>query len=123
MLGQPISMVLPEVVGYKVTGELSQLVTSTDVVLTITKVSHQRCFEVLFSKTSGFQAVTRSMLGLLDPQSQVGEGAARLRVRTPSGAQGKCEFFRVKNVVLTRRRWCAQPLCVYARTKMITYAR
>ena len=38
MLGQPISMVLPEVVGYKLTGEISQYTTSTDVVLTITKV-------------------------------------------------------------------------------------
>ncbi|KAL8563889.1 Aconitate hydratase mitochondrial [Nucella lapillus] len=37
MLGQPISMVLPEVVGYKLTGQLGQLITSTDVVLTITK--------------------------------------------------------------------------------------
>ena len=40
MLGQPISMVLPEVVGYKLTGEISQYATSTDVVLTITKVTH-----------------------------------------------------------------------------------
>ncbi|GFS21117.1 aconitate hydratase [Elysia marginata] len=37
MLGQAISMVLPEVVGYKITGNLHPLVTSTDVVLTITK--------------------------------------------------------------------------------------
>jgi len=37
MLGQAISMVLPEVVGYRITGRLSQLATSTDVVLTITK--------------------------------------------------------------------------------------
>jgi len=37
MLGQAISMVLPEVIGYKITGVLNQLVTSTDVVLTITK--------------------------------------------------------------------------------------
>ncbi|XP_064644944.1 cytoplasmic aconitate hydratase-like isoform X2 [Lineus longissimus] len=37
MLGQSISMVLPKVVGYKITGILSSLVTSTDVVLTITK--------------------------------------------------------------------------------------
>jgi len=37
MLGQAISMVVPEVVGYKLTGEISQLATSTDVVLTITK--------------------------------------------------------------------------------------
>ena len=37
MLGQSISMVLPQVVGYKLTGEVDQMVTSTDVVLTITK--------------------------------------------------------------------------------------
>ncbi|XP_057899847.1 cytoplasmic aconitate hydratase [Melospiza georgiana] len=37
MLGQPISMVLPEVVGYKLIGNPQPLVTSTDIVLTITK--------------------------------------------------------------------------------------
>jgi len=37
MLGQPISMVLPKVIGYKLTGQLGPLITSTDVVLTITK--------------------------------------------------------------------------------------
>ncbi|XP_033725426.1 cytoplasmic aconitate hydratase-like isoform X2 [Pecten maximus] len=37
MLGQAISMVLPQVVGYKLTGLVNPLVTSTDVVLTITK--------------------------------------------------------------------------------------
>ena len=37
MLGQPISMVLPTVVGYKICGTLNPLVTSTDLVLTITK--------------------------------------------------------------------------------------
>lgn len=39
MLGQAISMVLPEVIGYRLTGRVPQLTTSTDVVLTITKVS------------------------------------------------------------------------------------
>ena len=48
MLGQAISMVVPEVVGYKLTGEISQLATSTDVVLTITKV----CFQMLLWFTS-----------------------------------------------------------------------
>ncbi|RMX49115.1 hypothetical protein pdam_00003912 [Pocillopora damicornis] len=37
MLGQAISMVLPKVVGYKLTGKVKQFITSTDVVLTITK--------------------------------------------------------------------------------------
>ena len=39
MLGQPISMVVPKVVGYKLTGKIPPLSTSTDVVLTITKVN------------------------------------------------------------------------------------
>ncbi|XP_075896698.1 cytoplasmic aconitate hydratase [Nelusetta ayraudi] len=37
MLGQPISMVLPEVVGYRLTGTADKLITSTDIVLTVTK--------------------------------------------------------------------------------------
>ncbi|XP_031786684.1 cytoplasmic aconitate hydratase [Nasonia vitripennis] len=37
MLGQAISMLIPKVVGYKLEGELNQYVTSTDLVLTITK--------------------------------------------------------------------------------------
>ena len=43
MLGQAISMVLPEVIGCKLTGEVGPLVTSTDVVLTITKVRTLLC--------------------------------------------------------------------------------
>lgn len=38
MLGQAISMLLPEVIGYHITGSLDQYATSTDLVLTITKV-------------------------------------------------------------------------------------
>ncbi|KAH9423253.1 Aconitate hydratase mitochondrial [Dermatophagoides pteronyssinus] len=41
MLGQPICMVLPEVIGYKLTGKLPSFATSTDVVLTITKCLRQ----------------------------------------------------------------------------------
>ncbi|KAI7813866.1 cytoplasmic aconitate hydratase [Triplophysa rosa] len=37
MLGQPISMVLPEVIGYKLRGTPDKFITSTDIVLTVTK--------------------------------------------------------------------------------------
>uniref|UniRef100_H3CI89 Cytoplasmic aconitate hydratase n=1 Tax=Tetraodon nigroviridis TaxID=99883 RepID=H3CI89_TETNG len=37
MLGQPISMVLPQVVGYRLSGVPDGFVTSTDIVLTVTK--------------------------------------------------------------------------------------
>ena len=38
MLGQPISMLLPEVVGMKLTGELKEGMTATDLVLTVTEM-------------------------------------------------------------------------------------
>ncbi|CAI5950883.1 unnamed protein product [Closterium sp. NIES-64] len=41
MLGQPMSMVLPEVVGFKLTGKLQPGVTATDLVLTCTAMLRQ----------------------------------------------------------------------------------
>ncbi|MFT6556746.1 aconitate hydratase AcnA [Sneathiella sp.] len=38
MLGQPISMLVPEVVGFKLTGKLKEGTTATDLVLTITQM-------------------------------------------------------------------------------------
>jgi len=38
MLGQPISMLLPEVVGFKLSGKLKDGVTATDLVLTVTQM-------------------------------------------------------------------------------------
>lgn len=42
MLGQPISMVLPEVIGFKLTGRLADTVTSTDLVLTIVEILRKK---------------------------------------------------------------------------------
>ncbi len=42
MLGQPISMLLPQVVGFKLGGELSEGATATDLVLTVTAMLRQR---------------------------------------------------------------------------------
>jgi aconitate hydratase len=38
MLGQPVSMLIPRVVGFKLTGEIQPAVTATDVVLTVTQM-------------------------------------------------------------------------------------
>ena len=38
MLGQPVSMLIPRVVGFKLTGEIPTGVTATDVVLTVTEM-------------------------------------------------------------------------------------
>lgn len=41
MLGQPVSMLIPRVVGFKLTGQIPSGVTATDVVLTITQMLRQ----------------------------------------------------------------------------------
>ena len=42
MLGQPLSMLLPEVIGFKLTGKLKEGVTATDLVLTVVEMLRKR---------------------------------------------------------------------------------
>jgi aconitate hydratase len=42
MLGQPISMLIPEIVGFKLTGKLRAGVTATDLVLTVTQMLRKK---------------------------------------------------------------------------------
>ena len=42
MLGQPISMLIPEVVGFKLTGKLKEGVTATDLVLTVVQMLRKK---------------------------------------------------------------------------------
>ena len=42
MLGQPYSMVLPEVIGFRLNGKLKEGVTATDLVLTVTQMLRKR---------------------------------------------------------------------------------
>ncbi|MEQ8207830.1 MAG: aconitase family protein, partial [Woeseia sp.] len=42
MLGQPITMLIPQVVGFKLTGNLSEGTTATDLVLTVTEMLRER---------------------------------------------------------------------------------
>jgi aconitate hydratase len=42
MLGQPLSMLLPEVIGFKLTGRLKEGVTATDLVLTVTQMLRKK---------------------------------------------------------------------------------
>ncbi|BBR58597.1 MULTISPECIES: aconitate hydratase AcnA [unclassified Klebsiella] len=41
MLGQPVSMLIPDVVGFKLTGKLREGITATDLVLTVTQMLRQ----------------------------------------------------------------------------------
>ena len=42
MLGQPISMMIPEVVGFKLTGKTAEGITATDLVLTVTQMLRKK---------------------------------------------------------------------------------
>jgi aconitate hydratase len=42
MLGQPISMLIPQVIGFKLTGKTKEGITATDVVLTITEILRKK---------------------------------------------------------------------------------
>ncbi len=63
MLGQPVSMLLPQVVGFKLDGELPQGATATDLVLTVTEML--RAHGVV-SKFVEFFGPGLSRLGLAD---------------------------------------------------------
>jgi aconitate hydratase len=42
MLGQPVSMLIPEVIGFRISGELREGMTATDLVLTVTEMLRKR---------------------------------------------------------------------------------
>ncbi|MFD1331052.1 aconitate hydratase AcnA [Methylopila musalis] len=42
MLGQPVSMLIPEVIGFRLTGKLNEGITATDLVLTVTQMLRKK---------------------------------------------------------------------------------
>ncbi|MEX2449203.1 MAG: aconitate hydratase [Solirubrobacterales bacterium] len=63
MLGQPVSMLLPQVVGFKLDGELPEGATATDLVLTVTEILRRHG---VVSKFVEFFGPGLSTLGLAD---------------------------------------------------------
>jgi aconitate hydratase len=63
MLGQPISMLLPQVIGFRLDGELSEGATATDLVLTVTEMLREKG---VVSKFVEFYGPGLSTLGLAD---------------------------------------------------------
>ena len=63
MLGQPISMLLPQVIGFRLDGELGDAATATDLVLRVTEMLRERG---VFSKFVEFYGPGLPSLGLAD---------------------------------------------------------
>src|SRR5690348_7291704 len=73
MLGQPYSMVLPQVVGMKLTGKLKEGVTATDLVLTVTQMLRQfgvvgRFVEYYGPGVGALALADRATLGNMSPE-------------------------------------------------------
>jgi aconitate hydratase len=72
MLGQPYSMVLPEVIGVKLTGKLKEGMTATDLVLTVTQMLRKRgvvgkFVEFFGPGLAGLTIADRATLGNMAP--------------------------------------------------------
>ena len=73
MLGQPVSMLVPRVVGFKLSGELPDGVTATDLVLTITQMLREhkvvgKFVEFYGSGVSAVPLANRATLGNMSPE-------------------------------------------------------
>ncbi|MCH7489043.1 MAG: aconitate hydratase, partial [Chloroflexi bacterium] len=73
MLGQPVSMLIPDVVGFKFTGSLSEGTTATDLVLTVTQMLRKhgvvaKFVEFYGSGLSGLSLATQATIANMCPE-------------------------------------------------------
>jgi aconitate hydratase len=73
MLGQPISMLLPQVIGFRLTGELREGATATDLVLTVTEMLREKGVVSKFVEffgpgISGLGLADRATIGNMSPE-------------------------------------------------------
>ena len=73
MLGQPMSMLIPQVLGFRLTGELPEGATATDLVLTVTEMLRERGVVGKFvefhgSGLAGLPLADRATIGNMSPE-------------------------------------------------------
>jgi aconitase A len=73
MLGQPLSMLIPQVVGFKLTGQLREGATATDLVLTVTEMLRKKgvvgkFVEFYGSGLAGLPLADRATIGNMAPE-------------------------------------------------------
>ena len=73
MLGQPMSMLIPQVLGFRLTGELSEGATATDLVLTVTEMLRERGVVGKFVEfhgagLAGLPLADRATIGNMSPE-------------------------------------------------------
>src|ERR687886_2150434 len=73
MLGQPVSMLIPQVVGFELTGELPEGATATDLVLTVTQMLRElgvvgKLVEFFGEGLAGLPLADRATIGNMAPE-------------------------------------------------------
>ncbi|WP_282348848.1 aconitate hydratase AcnA [Pseudomonas sp. PS01301] len=97
MLGQPVSMLIPEVIGFKLTGKLKEGITATDLVLTVTQMLRKKGVVGKFVEFYGD--------GLAD--LPLADRATIANMAPEYGAT--CGFFPVDDVTLSYLRLSGRP--------------
>src|SRR3712207_1212331 len=97
MLGEPLSMLVPQVVGFRLTGQLPEGATATDLVLTVTEILRRTGVVGKFVEYFGqgllsLPLADRATLGNMSPEY----GAT-------------CGFFPVDDLTLTYLRLSGRP--------------
>ncbi|MGA3796549.1 aconitate hydratase AcnA [Pseudomonas fluorescens] len=98
MLGQPVSMLIPEVIGFKLTGKLKEGITATDLVLTVTQMLRKKGVVGKFVEFYGD--------GLAD--LPLADRATIANMAPEYGAT--CGFFPVDDITLEYLRLSGRPL-------------
>ena len=110
MLGQPVSMLIPEVIGFKITGKLREGITATDLVLTVVEMLRKKGVVGKFVEFYGD--------GLKD--MPVADRATIANMAPEYGAT--CGFFPVDEVTLDYLRLTGRPAEVVARVEAYSKA-
>ncbi|MBT9301070.1 aconitate hydratase AcnA [Pseudomonas sp. TAE6080] len=110
MLGQPVSMLIPEVIGFKLTGKLKEGITATDLVLTVTQMLRKKGVVGKFVEFYGD--------GLAD--LPLADRATIANMAPEYGAT--CGFFPVDEVTLDYLRLSGRPVATVKLVEAYTKA-
>ncbi len=95
MLGQPISMLLPEVVGFRLTGQLTEGATATDLVLRVTEMLREHGVVGKFVEFYGpglddMPVANRATIANMAPSTEPPSASSRSTIRrsSTSGSPG-----------------------------------
>jgi aconitase A len=110
MLGQPVSMLIPQVIGFKLTGEFHEGSTATDLVLTVTQMLRKKGvvgkFVEFYGSVRGLPLADRATIANMAPEYGATCGSFRstatLRYLRADGSAGRSSRARRGGIAASR---------------------